>query len=174
MTARLGIKLGKWLWKKGMIQEDQIDAIRYSIEIICSEFLEFSIIGLYGLVTHQFLETVLYILFFQISRTVFDGYHAQTIVSCLLLTIGSYLFIMITYRYYPLIILILSLIISVWLQIQYCINKRQLDSFGISIAMHLITGVFFLLDMSYIINLLIVTELLVMLATIPERRTYER
>lgn len=174
MAAQLGVKLGVWLWKKGIIGEGKIDAIRYAVEILCSEFLEFVIIGLYGFFSHQIFETFLYVLFFQICRNTFEGYHAQTIFRCFLLTVGSYLFVMFTYRYYPDVILMIFLIVSIWLQIRYCKNKRDLESMVISIVMHLIVSVFILLDMPHMMNLLIVTELLVMLATLPGRRTYER
>lgn len=66
------------------------------------------------------------------------------------------------------------LIVSIWLQIRYCKNKRDWESMMISIVMHMIVSVFIILDMSHMMNLLIVTELLVMLATLPGRRTYER
>lgn len=34
MVARLGVKIGIWLWKKKIIEEAKIDFIRYAVEIL--------------------------------------------------------------------------------------------------------------------------------------------
>ena len=44
MIVRIGIALGKLLYHHYVRMEDQIDDIRYALEIIMSEFLEIAVI----------------------------------------------------------------------------------------------------------------------------------
>lgn len=62
MIARIGSALGRWLYKNKIIQEKDIDIIRYSLEILFSEFLEVLIIILYSIATKQVYQTVLFLI----------------------------------------------------------------------------------------------------------------
>lgn len=84
MIARIGTSLGNWLYRQHVIQESQIDLIRYALEIICSEFLELLIMIVYSFITRQIGQTIIFIVIFQLLRKMYDGYHSKTIARCLL------------------------------------------------------------------------------------------
>lgn len=175
MIEQFGTKLGEWLYTEGMLEKNQIDLIRYSVEIICSEITENIMIFGYGIFTNQFLFTLMYLIFFHTLRHYFQGYHAKTIGRCLILTLGAYftamfLYTRITYEWG-----FLFLIISLILQVDYCIKQHQFIPMMISILLKiavLMMGVS-LNDFSCL-QLLAVTELIVSVSTLSERRTNEK
>lgn len=60
MAGQLGTKLGTRLYMLGMIEQNQIDVIRYAFEIICSEITENIIIFGYGILSNQIIDTLMY------------------------------------------------------------------------------------------------------------------
>ena len=162
MSEHLGTKLGEWLFTQGMIEKNQIDLSRYSFEIMCSEIAENIIIFGYGLLSKKLIFTLMYLIFFHTLRHYFQGYHAKTITRCFALTIGAYLtalclFTSITYGWG-----VLFLIISLSLQIMYCVKKQQLMPMLISIVLKVtvLTLAAILHDFSFF-QLLIIVELIV-------------
>lgn len=162
MSEHLGTKLGEWLCTQGMIEKNQIDLIRYSFEIMCSEIAENIIIFGYGLLSKKLIFTLMYLIFFHTLRHYFQGYHAKTITRCFVLTIGAYLtalclFTSVTYGWG-----VLFLIISLSLQIMYCVKRQQLMPMLISIVLKVtvLTLGGSLHDFSFF-QLLIIVELIV-------------
>lgn len=175
MAAQLGLKLGKWLYRKGQISEDQIDLIRYVFEIICSEVTEIIIILIYGICFHKVIETLLYLAFFHILRKFFQGYHAKTILRCLTLTVGSYLVTLITFIYVDPFMITFSLIVSSILQIEYCIKKGELIPILVSILLWVLSVVLYFMNQDILpLAILAIVELIVSISLIPERSTYEK
>ena len=149
MSEHLGTKLGEWLCTQGMIEKNQIDLIRYSFEILCSEIAEN-------------IFTLMYLIFFHTLRHYFQGYHAKTITRCFALTVGAYLtalclFTSVTYGWG-----VLFLIISLSLQIMYCVKRQQLMPMLISVLLKVtvLTLGGILYDFSFF-QLLIIVELIV-------------
>lgn len=173
MAAQIGLKLGEWLFTKGHIKEDQIDIVRYAFEILCSELTDFLVIFLYGIITRQMYETIMYLIFFHVLRQCFKGYHAKTILRCMLLTMSSYLISLVVYAHMNDISIILCLIVSSMLQIDYCIMKKEVKPILVSVSFWV---VIFMLYASNIyaeaLQLLAVVELIVSISLIPERRNY--
>lgn len=162
MSERLGTKLGEWLCTQGMIEKNQIDLIRYSFEILCSEIAENIIIFGYGLLSKKFIFTLMYLIFFHTLRHYFQGYHAKTITRRFALTVGAYLtalclFTTVTYGWG-----VLFLIISLSLQIMYCVKRQQLMPMLISVLLKVtvLTLGGILYDFSFF-QLLIIVELIV-------------
>lgn len=175
MIEQFGTKLGEWLYTEGMLEKNQIDLIRYSVEIICSEITENIMIFGYGIFTNQFLFTLMYLIFFHTLRHYFQGYHAKTIGRCLILTLGAYFTAMFLYTHITYEWGVLFLIISLLLQVDYCIKQHQFIPMMISILLKiavLMMGVS-LNDFSCL-QLLAVTELIVSVSALSERRTNEK
>lgn len=173
MAARLGIRLGKWLYQKGQIEESQIDVIRYAFEIMCSEFTEILVIVIFGITTNQVLETVLYLIFFQILRQFFQGCHAKTIFRCFVLTTGSYLVSLIIYTYVDLFFIVLSIIIGSILQLEYCYKKKEVSPILVKSLLWVASIIAYII-IPYVkaLQILAVVELVVSISLIPERRNY--
>lgn len=174
MSEHLGTKLGEWLCTQGMIEKNQIDLIRYSFEIMCSELAENIIIFGYRLLSKKLIFTLMYLIFFHTLRHYFQGYHAKTIIRCFALTIGAYLtalclFTSVTYGWG-----VLFLIISSSLQIMYCVKKQHLMPMLISIVLKVtvLTLGAILHDFSFF-QLLIIVELIVSVSALFGRRINE-
>lgn len=99
MIVRIGIALGKLLYHHYVIQEDQIDDIRYALEIIMSEFLEIAVIIGQCIISKTYVETFAFLLCFQSLRSEYEGYHAKTILRCFVITITVYLSILSFHSY---------------------------------------------------------------------------
>lgn len=173
MVSRLGLKVGKWLYDHGHIDEIQIEVVRYAVEIVCSEFTEFLFIVIYGICTEQLTETILYILLFQVLRKNFKGFHATTIFKCFILTLGSYLIIMYSYIHMNLPLIVFSLIVSSALQVEYCIRNKEVKSILVSALFWVIAFAIYVFVHDYsTLQMLAIIELIVSISLIPERRNY--
>lgn len=173
MAAQIGLKLGEWLFDKGHIKEDQIDIVRYAFEILCSELTDFIVIILYGIFTNQMIQTILYLIFFHVLRQCFKGYHAKTILRCMFLTMSSYLVSLLIYTHVNNIGILLCLIISSLLQIEYCIKKKEVKPILVSVVFWVIIFILATSNMNVdVLQLLAVVELIVSISLIPERRAY--
>lgn len=173
MAARLGLKLGEWLYSKGQISERQIDVVRYAVEIICSEFLEVLIIVFYGLSNHKVVETIVYLIFFHTLRNLFQGYHAKTIFRCLILTVGSYLITLFTFTFVTPYMIVISFVISSLIQVEYCKKKDEVMPILVSVIFWVITVVLYTKHYNVSsLTILSIVELIVSIALIPERRNY--
>ena len=93
--------LSKLLLKYDHIRIDQLNDIRYGIEVILSNILSFLTILIFGFLYNQFSVTTLFLLIFISLRFLYEGYHANTFLSCLLLTVFSYHFCLIIYLFTP-------------------------------------------------------------------------
>lgn len=174
MTEQLGTDLGKWLWKKEVIEEGQIDEVRFAFEIVCSEFLEILTILGYGIVTNQIIITFLYLILFHILRSAFQGYHAKTIWKCFLLTVSAYFGCMIVYKHMTEIAILLFLIVSMLLQLSYCKLHKDIKALILSISLMCIGTFIYILYDPIFLKLIAVVELLVSVSILPERRVYEK
>lgn len=173
MVAHIGTSLGKWLWNKNMIKENQIDEIRFGFEILCSEFLEILVMAGYGIFTHKIVSTIVYLFLFRILRDVFQGYHADTIWKCFTLTICAYLICMYSYTKLSEIAILVFLISSYLLQLSYCKIHKDRKPLLISSVLISIGVVLYALEYPNYLQMLSVVELLVSISLLPERRAYE-
>ena len=98
MIVRIGIALGKLLYHH-VIEVNQINDIRYALEIMMSEFLEIAVIIGYCIISKTYVETFAFLLCFQSLRSEYEGYHAKTILRCFIITITVYLGILSFHSY---------------------------------------------------------------------------
>lgn len=173
MISRLGLKLGEWLSYNGYIGENQVEVVRYAFEIVCSEFTEILFIIIYGIYSSQVVETILYLLFFQFLRHVFQGYHAKTIFRCFILTIGTYLLSMLLYAHMDLLSILISLMLSSIFQLEYCIRKREVKPILVSVMFWVFAFTIGLIEPYFsVLQMLAIVEFIVSISLFPERRNY--
>lgn len=170
MAAYLGKLLGTWLWKRDVVEKNQIDEIRYAFEIICSEFLEFLVMIMYGFITNRLFITFLYLIIFHTLREQFQGYHAKTIWRCFLLTTAAYLISMYSFEYIRIYLIIVFLIISILLQVRYCILHKVTKPIIVLVLLIMIGYVLNLFGYSNFIQLLSVVNLIVSISLLERRK----
>ena len=173
MIEKAGTKFGNWLYKNRAIQEDQIDMIRYSVEILSSEFLEMIIIILYSILSHKVIETASFLGYFIVLRNYYDGYHAKTVGHCLILTVSVYLFVIYIYPFLTLNLcafLVLSVLIA-----QSAIYKKnqKVIPFAISILLIVLDVFLMFIGITSSLKILVLTEILVILSYLLKGGTYE-
>jgi len=82
-------------YKKQLIEEDDIDIIRYGLELFLTQLFPFIIITLTGCLMHLPLETFSFLIIFISLRQILGGYHANRYYKCFTLTIFNYILVMI-------------------------------------------------------------------------------
>lgn len=174
MVEKAGTQFGNWLYKNRAIQENQIDMIRYAIEIISSEFLEMIIIILYSTLSHKVIETVSFLGYFMLLRNLYDGYHAKTIGQCLILTVSVYLFVINVYPFLTLYLCVL-LVLPVFIMqfVIYKINQKVIP-FMISILLIVLALFLMFIGINNYLQILSLTEILVILSYLLKGGVYEK
>lgn len=72
-------RIGTYLFKKGFIKEDEVDVIRYAVEMIISEYLITVVVYLVLLLFGYGIEATVHLIPFTYLRNYLDDYHAKTI-----------------------------------------------------------------------------------------------
>ena len=164
MIARIGIKIGQWMFAREIIKRNQIDMIRYSLEIMCSEFLEILIIGIYSIVTEKEFQTLMFLIYFQLLRRMYQGYHAKTIGQCFLLTISVYLFVLYVHSNMLVSICLIILMCVSLVQLKLCMRNKYVDSFIVSIILIGFSILMLLLNNYTFVQILSLTECIVLIS----------
>lgn len=170
MIAQIGISLGNWLYRQHVIQESQIDLIRYALEIICSEFLELLIMIVYSFITRQIGQTITFIVIFQLLRKMYDGYHAKTIARCLMITISVYLLVLQTYACLPIEICCLTVFIVLLVQFMWSIKEQKRKPFLVSFTLVCLSFMMLMIGYECMLQILTLTQMIVLLSYLPVRR----
>lgn len=170
MVAQLGTEFGKWFFRHQAIQKSQINLIRYAIEIICSEFLELMFMIVYSLITNRVIETVMFIVFFQMLRRMYDGYHAKTIIRCLMITISVFLLIICSYTNLSIESCYIVLSIVLFVQFICYIENQKLKSFFASFSLIGMSMIISLFEYESMIQILTLTQVIVLISYLPVRR----
>lgn len=174
MIVRIGIALGKLLYHHQVIEENQIDDIRYALEIIMSEFLEIAVIIGYCIISKTYVETLAFLLCFQSLRSEYEGYHAKTILRCFIITITVYLSILSFHSYINIGMYMVMIIFIIMKQLQYYLNDKKKRPIIVAMIYHLAGILLYQLGYVSIFQILSLTQFIVILSYILERRTYER
>lgn len=74
MIEKLGTKLGEYFFSKSYIKEEDIDAVRYYIEVFYNEYLQLIITLLIGYLINQLETTIIYLFCFVAIRKYSGGY----------------------------------------------------------------------------------------------------
>lgn len=89
MVLKLSEKIAVHLFKKGCIEEDEINIFKYGYSIIIDGVVDFGILFIAGLLLHRFWEVCVYAVVFSTLRQFTGGYHAGSRVRCVLLTLAE-------------------------------------------------------------------------------------
>lgn len=79
--------------KNDIIQSDDMNVLRFGIELVITQLITIGSILLIGLFISEIVQCILFCICFILSRKVFEGYHASTFLRCFLLTNLFYLFV---------------------------------------------------------------------------------
>ena len=83
--------ISKSFCKLGYIEANQIEDLRYGLEVVISNAITLLSILVFGIAIHRFTETMIFFSIFIVSRSLRDRYHAKTFMSCFIMTFGTYL-----------------------------------------------------------------------------------
>lgn len=165
---------------KSDLNEEQLEIIEYGLEGLYLTIIKIIIILLLAIVLDILKETVLMIIFYNVTRFFTFGLHAKTSTACLITSLllfigGTYLA---TYLQIPLIVKIILSIICLILICIYApadtekrplINPKKRKRFKIqSIIISIIMGVLIIyLNDSYISNFMVIGQLEVVIMILP-------
>lgn len=180
MIEKLGLKLGKYFFNKGYIDENDIDAVRYYIEVFFNEYCQLILTLFLGHMINQAEATIVYLIYFVSIRKFSGGYHANSIWMCNLISYALYFSGIFTNILLPISSLLLPSIISVlylWIngaiysvdQIEYRFRGSQSKKLRIVLTILIILTISYT-NGKYLGLLGIVMVQVVLLDIIKERR----
>lgn len=79
--------------------QEQREIYRYGLEIGISSLLNIFIILLLGILLNGFLESVIFLVVFIITRLITGGYHADTYLRCNILTCSSFVIVFALFKF---------------------------------------------------------------------------
>lgn len=108
MLYKFSLFLSTLAYKKKYIDYNQVDKLRFGIEVIISQTVVFAIVLLNSYFLNLFTYGILFTILFAILRSQSDGLHANTFIGCVILTnlsflCSSFFQIFIFTKYLPLI-----------------------------------------------------------------------
>ena len=84
-------KISIFLLDVDNVTEDEIDEVRFGIELILTQMILFFLLLAIGIFRNMVLETIIFIIALVGLRTFVDGYHADSFYRCMFLTTLLYL-----------------------------------------------------------------------------------
>lgn len=109
-------KIAEYIYYKGIIQYEDVNAFRFALELMITQVLTFVSIFILGITIRNFNETLIYCIYFIWTRRIVEGYHARTFLNCYILTMIFSLIIFllasinINYIYLNIVSFIISLV----------------------------------------------------------------
>ena len=92
-------RLSIFLARRGLIAEEEIDVIRYALELILIQTVQIVSTLVLGYFLQFFWETVLYLCMLLFLKRYTGGYHAKTYWHCYLITMMIYLLVLLCIEY---------------------------------------------------------------------------
>lgn len=90
MLNTLATRLARRLLLKNVIIEDHFDVYVYGFELLISSISSTVLIFLIGLLTHNILQTIAFLVTFILLRQFSGGYHANTYGVCFVVTLSVF------------------------------------------------------------------------------------
>lgn len=145
MVSKTGTLLGVFFAKKNYINENDIDAVRYWLEVVVNEYVGLAINIWIGFILGKGIDTIVYLYSFIFLRKYIQGYHCKTMIGCNIVSFSLYF-------------------ISIYINEKICANLLLLLLFGSFIIVILVKGIkrlkeFMLLLFMYSVVLFIVAFL---------------
>ncbi|MFQ6793348.1 MAG: accessory gene regulator B family protein [Thomasclavelia sp.] len=91
-------KIASYLLKGKSASDDELDEIRFGIELVITQSVLLIIIFTIGLFLGRLVETIIFLIVMVSLRTIVDGYHADSFGSCMFLTTMAYVLCMFIYQ----------------------------------------------------------------------------
>ena len=91
VLENLSLSIANFFLKNNVIEDENIDVIRYGVEIITTTLFSFISVLLFGWVIGYWKEAFIYFAVLLSVKQSVGGYHAKTYSSCVILTIGIFL-----------------------------------------------------------------------------------
>lgn len=109
--------IAQYLFKKGYLEVNKIEKIRFSLELVFSQIITFSSLLLIGIMISNIFETIQYLLVFIIVKHFTGGFHANTYKGCFSLTLVNFVIVIYasrnTFEIYILPLLFLIILIYI-------------------------------------------------------------
>lgn len=110
----LAKKITLFFIRKNQIAPDDYEVYVYCFELMISSIINTIILIVGALVSHLYIETIIFAVALIISRKIFGGFHAKTHGGCLLLLVASYsIFVLSFYVISEDVLCVISIVISV-------------------------------------------------------------
>lgn len=90
----LSNKITDFLYKKEVISQEQKEVYIYGFTVLFLNILDILIILALGILIERYLDTIVFLMVFGITRQYTGGYHAKTVSKCLVVYMLIYLSIM--------------------------------------------------------------------------------
>lgn len=90
----LSNKITDFLYKKEVISQEQKEVYIYGFTVLFLNILDILIILALGILIERYLDTIVFLMVFGITRQYTGGYHAKTVSKCLVVYVLIYLVIM--------------------------------------------------------------------------------
>lgn len=90
----LSNKITDFLYKKEVISQEQKEVYIYGFTVLFLNLLDILIILALGILIERYLDTIVFLMVFGITRQYTGGYHAKTVSKCLVVYVLIYLVIM--------------------------------------------------------------------------------
>ncbi|NMB30547.1 MAG: accessory gene regulator B family protein [Clostridiales bacterium] len=87
------------LHKNSIVNDENIDVVRYGIEIVLLKILFFLTILFIGIITNNVVNILIFMLFYKPLRTYAGGYHAKTRIGCYIVSVLMLLLMLISVRF---------------------------------------------------------------------------
>ena len=81
---QIAIRLAETLIVLGIIEEDKKDNYIYGVEFLIMKVIGISIIGIIGILTQKYIETIVFYFTFNGLRKYTNGYHSKNALFCVL------------------------------------------------------------------------------------------
>lgn len=94
MFSLLSNKITDFLYKKEVISQEQKEVYIYGFTVLFLNILDILIILALGILIERYLDTIVFLMVFGITRQYTGGYHAKTVSKCLVVYVLIYLVIM--------------------------------------------------------------------------------
>ncbi len=154
-------KIAYYFYKKGYIQFEDVNALRFSFELYITQFITFFTMFIIGIYLDKVIETIIYSLFFSMLRKRINGYHAKTFLKCYFLSIISYTIVLLlsstSIQFY-----LFNIMFIIYIQYYFKIHKDNVMNY-INIGYILLVLLLFMNHNIYYMNLISLIYYTVML-----------
>lgn len=118
-------KIAYYSYKKELVEEDNIEDLRFLIELILTQLVTIISVYLIGLFFVDALDILMICIYFVAGRKYLDGYHASTFRNCYILTIINFIFSLSMALLMPYLVIfyLIGLILSIYLMVKYRYKK---------------------------------------------------